>query len=188
MRWQSIFPALIIVLLGTFVGLSIVMAQTTTKDTNKPADGAKDAPSKDTPAKDGTKDGTKDGAKDGVKKDATKDGAKEEWLTDEGMEKLMEGIQEEWDKLKAAQRTKVSKDASDAADKLAELAPKMLKFHKADVRDAEDYKDWAADLEKQAKEYSKVAKKSSWDDAAKCKDKIGSSCGGCHKKYRPKED
>ena len=115
---------------------------------------------------------------------------KEEWLDDEAMEKLMEECKDSWNALKINAKSKMGDKAAEAADKLAEAAQKMLKYHKKEVREAKDYKDWAAELEKQAKEFSKLAKKSDWKEAEKAKEKIATSCNddGCHSKYRPEEE
>ena len=114
----------------------------------------------------------------------------EEWLDDEGMKKLMEECKDNWNKLKLNARSKMGDKAAEAADALAAAADKMLKFHKKDVREAKDYKDWVADLKKQAQEFSKAAKKSDWKAADKAKDNLAKSCNddGCHSKYRPEEE
>ena len=115
---------------------------------------------------------------------------KEEWLDDAGMEKLMEECKDNWNKLKLNARSKMGAAAAEAADALVAAADKMLKYHKKEVREAKDYKDWVAELKKQAQDFSKAAKKSDWKEAEKAKEKIATSCNddGCHGKYRPEEE
>lgn len=124
------------------------------------------------------------------KEEPKKEEPKEEWLDDAAMEKLMEECKDNWNKLKLNARSKMGDKAAEAADALAAAADKMLKYHKKEVREAKDYKDWVAELKKQAQEFSKAAKKSDWKEADKAKDKIATACNddGCHSKYRPEEE
>jgi len=124
------------------------------------------------------------------KEEPKKEEKKEEWLDDDAMEKLMDECKDNWNKLKLNARSKMGDKAAEAADALAAAADKMLKYHKKEVREAKDYKDWVAELKKQAQEFSKAAKKSDWKEADKAKDKIATACNddGCHSKYRPEEE
>ena len=152
---------------------------------NKPATQTE---KKETPIKEVKKEPVKEEPKkEEPKKEEPK---KEEWLDDDAMEKLMDECKDNWNKLKLNARSKMGDKAAEAADALAAAADKMLKYHKKEVREAKDYKDWAAELKKQAQEFSKAAKKSDWKEADKAKDKIATACNddGCHSKYRPEEE
>lgn len=142
---------------------------------------------------------SKNAKKDDVKKEAEKkdDEKKEEEpkpLDKAEFDALMEEVKTSWNKLKINARKKMGDNAATCADELAAAAPKILlydglvltgdkKGEKA--RDQKDYKDWVAELEKQAKEYSKHAKKSDWDKAKVAQDKINEVCGACHEVYEP---
>jgi cytochrome c556 len=132
--------------------------------------------------------------KEDVKKDEKPAKEEPEPLEKAEFDALMEEVKTSWNKLKINARKKMGDKAAECADELAAAAPKILlydglvltgdkKGEKA--RDQKDYKDWVAELEKQAKEYSKHAKKSDWDKAKAAQDKINEVCGACHDVYEP---
>jgi hypothetical protein len=146
-----------------------------------------------------TAEKAKETKKEEEKKDDKKDEVKEEEkaLTSKEMHDLMEEIETAWNRLKIHARNKMGEKAALAADDIAAKAPTMLRYDgkvlKGDkkgekARDQKDYKDWAAALEKAAKEYAKLARKGDWDKADKEKEKISTSCSDCHDPYQPVEE
>jgi hypothetical protein len=169
---------------GTLAIVADVQAQEAPKpeekkpDAPKPEDKKPDAPKADEKKPDAPKADEKKPAAEKDYKDDFKD-----------LESLMKAMRTQKLKSGRSVKNKNADEVKDQADRVRYAASKMTEFDKKDRAKKEDYKKWAADLEKQAREWRELAsaKTPDWDKISTKRDEVLKTCDNCHDKYEEKK-